>query len=317
MKNYKKIIFVNLIILIIVLILIEVCSYTRLTKKYEKPLQDINKLMKATGQKVIYLKYRDTRAFNYRQIEKVMRKPVYKKSNKKPIVLFGCSFTYGYGLEENQTFSQKLADASGRTVYNRGWIGTGTPFMYYQLNRKDIKKEIPDAEYIIYTFMPDHFYRLLGGRVSAFAPDIMLSYKIKNGKLIEQKPLFLPLHSLFTVINIEDIIHSKKNRDLEPQKQMFDKLMLESFKLAKLKYPNAKFIILLFDNKEEHNKGGKSNAISTYVKTYNQKGFVVIPVDKLLGHKLEDSKYYTTDGYHPSETAWNEIVPKLVKNLNL
>ncbi len=59
------------------------------------------------------------------------------KNTKSPVILFGCSFTFGAGLNDNETFSYKLSKYTGRNVYNRGLSGYGVQHMLYMLNDSD------------------------------------------------------------------------------------------------------------------------------------------------------------------------------------
>lgn len=57
-----------------------------------------------------------------------------KNGNKKSIVLFGCSYTYGDGLSEEETFSLQLYKSTkGYDVYNYGISGGGVQHMLYLL----------------------------------------------------------------------------------------------------------------------------------------------------------------------------------------
>ena len=46
-------------------------------------------------------------------------------SKLKPILIMGCSFAYGAGLKDDETFSYKLGLETGRPVYNRSIMGGG------------------------------------------------------------------------------------------------------------------------------------------------------------------------------------------------
>lgn len=66
--------------------------------------------------------------FDKRQIiyGDIIRKPAYTKSNKKPILITGCSFAYGLFLDESDCFHSILSKATGRTTYNIA-IPSGSP----------------------------------------------------------------------------------------------------------------------------------------------------------------------------------------------
>lgn len=97
---------------------------------------------------------------NFKNEEWFFRSPSDLLYKNRPIILFGCSFTYGQNLEQNQTMSYKLSQYTNRAVINRAHSGWGIQHMLWQLkNDKELTK-IPNPEYIIYTFIPDHIGRL-------------------------------------------------------------------------------------------------------------------------------------------------------------
>ena len=63
-----------------------------------------------------------------------------EKTDKKPVIWFGCSFAEGAGLEDNQTPCYKISQLTGRSCINRSKGATGTQFMYYQLLNPDFIK---------------------------------------------------------------------------------------------------------------------------------------------------------------------------------
>lgn len=45
--------------------------------------------------------------------------------------------------------------------------------------------------------------------------------------------------------------------------------------------------------------------------------YIYVNAKELVGHDFCAKKYWVSDEYHPSEEAWNEVVPKLAQRLNL
>ena len=108
--------------------------------------------------------------------------------NKKPIVIFGCSYAYGFLLDREQTFSYKLSKLTHRTIYNRAYPAWGSAHMLYQTRDENLYKEIPEPEYVIFLSMHDHFRRLyvmtfMSGDI--LCENFYLRYKEKNGELIQ------------------------------------------------------------------------------------------------------------------------------------
>lgn len=89
--------------------------------------------------------------------------PLQKKDQSQNILLLGCSYTFGTGLQDNQTFAAFLSQKQARSrVLNFGIYGAGANDILDDLLRaedsrfKDIK---PTAGYTIYTALYDHLER--------------------------------------------------------------------------------------------------------------------------------------------------------------
>jgi len=82
----------------------------------------------------------------------------------KFLVLFGCSMTFGAGVNDDETFAAHLAQRlPDYHVYNCGVEGYGPQNMLYELEKGSLRKEVPQEEGIfVYSFMDDHARRAIG-----------------------------------------------------------------------------------------------------------------------------------------------------------
>ena len=317
MRTLIKIVLVNLLLIAFLFCGLEAYSYKKLVSKNAELLEQFNSVISSKKSSKVCMRYQAVTRFDYKAELNTLRNVEYRKSNKKPIIIFGCSFAYGYGLDDNAIFSYKLANITNRTVYNRARPGTGTSFMYRQLLDPEIKKQIPDAEYIIYPMIFDHFKRLFLFRMTDFDTRLMLRYKInKNNELEEEKCLFPPLESLFTTIVVENYI-SEKSESIEQASILFNKLMDASIKISKKKYPNSKFVVLIIKDPSCDNYQEQFKQYQPIFKVLKKKGVIVIEDSELIGNKCLGKEYYIADRYHPSEKFWDEVTPKLAARLKL
>jgi len=76
-----------------------------------------------------------------------------------PILFVGCSFTFGWGVEDDQAYPYLLATQfwPSRRIENRAVSGWGTA-QVYSLILQEIDREIPPAA-IVYGMIPDHIPR--------------------------------------------------------------------------------------------------------------------------------------------------------------
>lgn len=268
------------------------------------------------------IRFNKIKKFDYRKsIQQNCLSKVYKGAKKGSIVTIGCSYTAGEGLKENQTFAYKLNKETGRTVYNRGICGTGPQMVYRQLSDKNFKNEIPDAQYIIYTFLYNHLDRQFQYSSSLYG-GLDISYYINHkNELTERKRPFRLLYFFYTpriYAEWQDKI-AAKNRD--KKFELFYRTMEESVKAMKKNYPEAKFILLEIPDALISNNFVKSDYWSL-TKEQRKKlediGIICINAEETVGHELQNlSKYRLPDKDHPNENLWNEVVPALVKQLDL
>lgn len=80
-------------------------------------------------------------------------------NRKKRIAFLGCSFTYGYGVDNNKNFVQKLQNLDTTHIYeNFGVIGYGTVQSYLQL-KNEIIPNSENYEAILLNFSAVHLSR--------------------------------------------------------------------------------------------------------------------------------------------------------------
>ena len=81
--------------------------------------------------------------------------PIYNDKNaRKQIYTFGCSWTYGWGLEQEQSFPHLLGDEN-TAVHNYGAGGTGLDFAVKTLS----EVYIPESRRQIFIITVPHFFR--------------------------------------------------------------------------------------------------------------------------------------------------------------
>lgn len=251
------------------------------------------------------------------------KNPANSNLNTKPaVLLFGCSFTYGTLLEDKQTLHYKLSKLTKRNVYNRSLQSCGIQHMYFFLSDKNFFNTITTTrtQYAIYVYIPSHLQRLtthifpnslgLNGNI--------LTYKLKNNDLITNNtPSFLYRSFIFKeLVKIND----KRNNTftLENNYKKFilaNEMFLRSKKILEEKYPDIKFVILKYSFENDNDVNYELPFMWDILE---KEGFIILDTKDLIGRKFVlNSKDTVKDGYHPSEYAWDLIIPPLIKKLNL
>jgi hypothetical protein len=80
-----------------------------------------------------------------------------------PLMLFGCSFTFGEGLNDPDTLAASLAKAlPGTSIYNYAAPGYGPSQALALVTSNRLPKEIPSAGPAVYVFTSFHVSRVIG-----------------------------------------------------------------------------------------------------------------------------------------------------------
>ena len=172
-----------------------------------------------------------------------------KETNKRPILIFGCSFGYGYLLEENQSFGYKLSNLTNRSVYNHSMSSQGLNYVPYVWEHYNLEEKIKNPEYIIFVFIQNHAYRFYRQIMDIREPYMEVTYKKQNNDIVETKiPYdFIYKSAIMRYINVKSrfSVYSKTNYD-----ETFDLMKLLFIKaknIANKKFPNSKFVILNYE----------------------------------------------------------------------
>ena len=82
----------------------------------------------------------------------------------KFILFFGCSYTFGQGVQDEETLPSRVSKlAPNYRPYNYGVIGYGPQHVLIKLEDPSLKREIEESHGIlVYTYLHDHLYRVVG-----------------------------------------------------------------------------------------------------------------------------------------------------------
>ena len=297
-----KRIFINLLLIIMALTFVEAYSFNRTKIDNEKFKTQADRL-EANSTRQYKTQYRLLEPFNT-----TLFRNSFIKDNANNIVWFGCSFAEGAGLNDNQTPCYKISELTGKSCINKAKGATGAQFMYYQINDDKIMDDAKTADFIIYTFIWNHIQRLYNYQVNPLIDMFNLRYKIIDGNLVDITPQFNPLYSSFFVKRILNKIVYEQAKDESYNFRLFNKIMKETYNIAQKRYPNSKFIFIEFPELS------KKELPDYEVKELESYGINVVRVKDILGNiDIYDPKYWLPDNIHPTEQAWDLILPTIVE----
>ena len=224
------------------------------------------------------------------------------ESKKKPIILTGCSFTYGYGLSDDETFSYKLGKMTGRPIYNRAGNGWGLSHFLFLTEFNYFYQKHEQPEYLFYIFIDNHLNRINKFKVEPLYSEFQPRYKLKNSKLSLLKPTILDRFVL-----LQNYQYNLGESD--------PSILYFYFKTAneniKKYWGNTKLVILKYPTDDDYN-----TFTDECWSNLQKEGIIVLDLDIISGVDLRCDKY-KVDGYHPSAEAWDKILPNLIKKLKL
>ena len=239
-------------------------------------------------------------------------------NNLNKILFIGGSFTQGWGVNDDETFSFKLqnqlANYKIKNYGQGGYSGVQSLLLLDEVLEKNNNTKL-----VIYGYMDHHEYRNVargswlglllrysstGHKNSPKVPYAILS---KNGSLVIKKPigyLKLPLREKSALVTLTEKtlmkLLTKKRKKI--QKQIVKKVALNMKELSNKK--NAKFVFLNL----------KSN-LSEYIDFFNKEEINFVDCNLEL-----TNKYLIKGDYHPNgkaHTFYSNCIFNELKNKNL
>lgn len=313
----KRIVIYNIIVLLVALIISEMTFFI-MAVKFQTQF-----IGRRAAIKYVLNSYINKEEYRFYDIPSKEQRPISgAKYHKKPIILFGCSVTYGNQLSDDENFSGVLSRKTKRPVYNLAQDGWTISHMYRHLQiNKDI--ENLDPEYIIYTFIPDQKRRLYFHQGWPHDTGLYLSYHYdKNNNLVANKRFYPIFFRLLTVKYIQYEIENIRNNNEKATSNLMIDLFTRSVNIIKNRYPHAKLIMLLYwdnDCNEENQK--IIHSIDTYLSEEEYQklknlGFEIINIEE-TANKYYCTSDYKVDNHHPSTKMWEEFVPILAKKYKM
>ncbi len=312
-----KIITINLLSLAIVLFVLEIYC---LVNAYNFQKEYIPK--KSDTIRYLLSRYTTDVNLEYYSVPNEKMRPIAGENLKKnPIILFGCSVTYGNKLQDDENFSGILSKLTKRPVYNMAGDGWTFSHMLKNLQTNPVLENI-NPEYIIYTFITDQKRRLYFYQGWPHDTGLYLRYKLaKDNNIVEIKPKYQFFWRLYLFKTIQYKIQEYRDKNIENSNSLMFGILKESVKIIKNRYPKTKLIMLLYSDsdckKDERDILQNSDFLSEYEENEIKKlGFEIVNIEQEMGFPPCTTEY-KVDDHHPSKKFWIEFTPKLIKKFNM
>ncbi len=293
----KKILIINILIIIFVFIVIDYCMFSTEISKYDFHISYLQNMTK---------KIAVSEEYDRESLKNICRKrtPLNSDSNKKSVIFTGCSFIYGDKLEESQTLPYKLSKFIDNPIYNKGLssraLNTTLAMLKLGIFFDDIKQE---PTLFIYFYAGDfHILRLVMTNMPFEGNEFL--YRIKNNKLERKKPPFI-ISRFISLYSINKYIYNNLLFNMPKYREYLKKLAIlhfsETQNIVKSKYPNTKFMIIVYQ---------ESPFFEEIAKELESKGFIIVRYSQDIGINVLEDEYQMTDG-HPTELIWDKTAQKL------
>lgn len=261
---------------------------------------------------LIYKQYYRTDEFGRRITPEVWR----DSTKNEFIMTTGCSFVFGYGLDENQTLTYYLDSLSGSKTYNYGISGHGTQQTLALLQSRNLKEEIAETNgVLIHLFIDHHMVRLIGSRrlIKLWAMHFPY-YKLEDGKPVRHGSFWTGRHLLTrfyravsqcAILDLFDIDFPLRISD--DDFELFAAVLLESEREFLKQYPNGRFLVVI---------GPGSKYADRATKALRKDNVSFLDLSTLLDPEEKRYQIHWTEA-HPNQNYYREVADTVYQFLNL
>ncbi len=225
-------------------------------------------------------------------------------------MLAGCSYMFGYGVEDRQTFAFALDSSSGLKPYNYAKSGQGPQHLLTTLKATNLHLQINEPNgRLIYLFIDDHLPRLIGSRrlIKMWGRDFPYFF-LENGELKQDgtfttgRPITTAVYRILTQSAFLDLFDidipwSINDAYLELAAKVFAASQKEFLK----QYPNGDFVVVI---------GPNSTLITRLIPHLKKEGVTYLDCSQLLDKEKPEYKLFRTEG-HPNGLYYQRIAQEL------
>ena len=317
----KKFLIINLILLTVVLAISEIYSYFIVKNTIGDYYDIFNEQAKKNNTSPMSLRYNFLKEFNQNDYKFLERNISYgKNKNKKSVLFFGCSYTYGSNVEEKDTMPYLVSEQTGRTTVNKAIPGASILNSLLVLLDEDfygLFDKINEPEYIVYTFINDHLGRITSLYKVMFIQDnnkyeLMPEFEVKDNSVSIKKrsKILYPFYHLYTAKALSYYYSYNLSFSKQRNEKMFE-LLNAAKMITDEKFKNSKFVVIVYKD------GSHSGMDRSLWEKLENSGFIMLDAEELAGHELESLEWRGEDKEHPNPAAFRDVSKGLIKALNL
>lgn len=237
------------------------------------------------------------------------------KSRIKYAQFFGCSMTFGEGVQSNETLPYYFAKFDGTyRPYNLAYSGYGPHQMLARLETNQLKDIIKEKSGVgFYIYINDHVNRVWGTMTNFSYNGGNAPYFHKVGEELKHDGLFKDSRKIRSLI-FEELLKSNilklfkigyPFKITDEDYELTAEVMAQSARLYKEQFGNDNFYVIIYPTSVDS---------SLIINLLKKKGVKVLDYSKLF-NPLDD-KYAIPFDEHPTALANEILIKQLVKDIN-
>lgn len=225
-------------------------------------------------------------------------------------LLTGCSFMFGYGVDDSGTFARHIDSLCGLRAYNYAAPGLGPQHLLTLLRDSNLTAQVNEPNgRLIYLFIDDHIPRLIGSRrlIKMWARDFPYFY-LRNGEVKQDgtfttgRPILTAIYRILTQSAFIDLLDLDipwwtSDRHLELATAVF----AESQREFHRQFPEGEFLVII---------GPNSQHAPRLIRFLDAHGIPFIDFSRLLDKELPEYRIHWTDE-HPNGLYYQRIATEL------
>jgi len=235
---------------------------------------------------------------------------------RKFILFFGCSFTFGQGVEDEETLPFFVGQlAPDYEPYNYGVIGYGPQQVLIKLEDTTLRREIEQDEGIlIYTFIHDHVYRVIGtinhhGRERPYYVLDANGDLQRKGDMVSGRPGIALWYWLVGKSQTAQYFQLGFNwRITEDDIRLTARIIVEAHNAFSSMFNHSKFYVLMYPNPASHSR-------KELIPLFEAAGVKVIDYSELFDPS--DPAFRIEGDPHPTPKAYQMVAAKLTRDLGI
>jgi len=225
-------------------------------------------------------------------------------------LLTGCSFMFGYGVEDDGTFGHHIDRLCGLRPYNYAVAGQGPQHLLTMLRDSNLTDQIDQKDgRLFYLYMDDHIPRLIGARrlIKMWARDFPYFF-IENGEVKQDgtfttgRPILTAIYRILTQSAFIDLL------DLEipwwtsdAHLKLTAAVLAESQREFNRQFPNGDFLVIIGPNSQH------ASRLAEQLKTMS---VPFVDYSELLDKERPEFKIHRTEG-HPNGLYYQRLVEEI------